>query len=93
MIAHNIGMYVTQSRVLRRRPPHSEAEKTLTHHLPRNSAVAPLRSDQGEPKDSCMVLPYEHKKNGAAGVKEPIGHLSMAQARLLGCKADHLRSF
>jgi hypothetical protein len=40
-----------------------------------------------------MILSYGDKKDGCAGAKKHIGHLSMARASLLGCKDDHLCSF
>jgi hypothetical protein len=56
MIAHNIGVYIAQPRVILPATPY-EGQKPLTHLLPRNSTVAPIRSHQGEPKN-CMVLSY-----------------------------------
>jgi hypothetical protein len=87
-------VYITQPRLILPTPP-SEGEKTLTHHLLRNLAAPPplFRSDQGEPKDSCMVLSYGDKNNSGAGVKAPIGHLIVADVLLVSCKDNHLCVF
>jgi hypothetical protein len=66
MYVHNIGVYKTQPHEFLLRRPY-EARRTF---LPRNLAVAPLRSDQGE-AENCMVLSYGDKKNRRQSAHTP----------------------
>jgi hypothetical protein len=92
MYAHNIGVYITQPREYLVKRPYT-GRKIFTEFLPRNSARAPLRLDQGKLKKSCMVLSYGDNENGDKGVKAPIRHVSTAHARLIRCNEDHKCQF